>query len=199
MIRRHHLATAAFALLAISVIGIACGGGGGEGDGPRITDPAAVPTSTPITNPVIFRAVNDIVSVEGATSTVRAGAGSTPVSQNRTRTVASGDTCAGIAAEFGITVDELRRANRTIDANCSNLKVGDVLRIPAPVTPTPVPGTAGTPRPGSSSGKEHVVVAGDTCAGIAAQYSVTTAALISANSIDAECTNLKIGQKLRIP
>src|SRR5262245_33210258 len=92
--------SAAGGLLLLVVLGVAgCGGGGGEGNGPRVTDPAMVPTSTPITNPVIYRASGDVVSVEGATSTVRAGSGgSTPTSQNRTHTVAAGDTCAGIAA-----------------------------------------------------------------------------------------------------
>lgn len=50
--------------------------------------------------------------------------------------VQGGDTLAGIAEQFGVTVDELLQANDIADPD--NLQVGDVLTIPG-VTMTPIP------------------------------------------------------------
>lgn len=47
----------------------------------------------------------------------------------QTYTVVSGDTCSGIADQFGITTDELIAANSGLD--CGALQVGDELTIPA--------------------------------------------------------------------
>ncbi|KAF9068410.1 hypothetical protein BDP27DRAFT_823732 [Rhodocollybia butyracea] len=45
-------------------------------------------------------------------------------------TVVAGDTCISIGVQFNITATQLEAANSEINANCSNLDVGEVLCIP---------------------------------------------------------------------
>jgi murein DD-endopeptidase MepM/ murein hydrolase activator NlpD len=75
----------------------------------------------------------------------------TPSPTPRTYTVRAGDTFGSIAAKFGITVDELIRANPNVDPNA--LPIGQVLVIPPhaagsetpPPTPTPAGLSVGPP------------------------------------------------------
>ncbi len=192
--------TLALLLFCFASVLAACGGGEETpgGDGIPVTDPARVRTATPLQNATLYHIQGDVVSTSGGIATV------TPVSgggaSGRNHTVVSGDTCGGIAAKYGITLEELRRVNRTIDTNCTNLNVGDILRIPGAGTPTAGGGSGtlatATPRPGS--GRTYTVKSGDTCADVAASYAVTVAALISANGLTQNC-DLQIGQVLRIP
>lgn len=188
--------------ISIGLLAIACGGGGGKnaGTGQRITDPARVPSSTPLVNPVLYTIRQDgLVSTSGGPS-ITVSPNSTTASAAKTYTVASGDTCSGIAAKNSISLDELLKANRTIDGGCTNIHVGDVLKIPAPATPasTVNTGPIGGPTP-KPSGKTYTVASGDTCSGIAQSYSVKVADLISVNGLDANCQSLKPGQTLKIP
>ena len=89
-------------------------------------------------------------------------------------------------------------ANRTINQGCTNLRVGDVLRVPGATTGGSSPAAAtSTPRPGS--GKEYTVKAGDTCSGIAGSYGIAVADLIRVNGLDADCRTLQVGQVLKLP
>lgn len=182
-------------LLALS----ACGGGGAsKGSGARVTDPAKVPSSTPIgQGATLYRIQGDAVSVAGGTPAVLSGIPGTPAPA-ATYTVKSGDTCSAIAAQFKITTDDLLKNNRTIDAGCTNLHTGDTLRIPA-ATPaagaTPTLGTGPTPRP---TGKSYTVASGDTCDAIARSYGVDLQKLIAANG-NMDCAKLQIGQVVNIP
>lgn len=195
---RFRLALLAIAPSAFLLLAAACGGGGDTGgNGSRITDPAAVPTSTPIQNPLIYQFKNDDIAIAGGGSPV-AGAGTT--SQPQTHTVAAGETCAAIASRYGISVAELIRVNRAINDSCTNLREGDKLRIPAATTTATATAAAGTPTPrAGASGRTHKVAPGDTCGAIAASFGVSVDALIRANGLDAACTNLQPGQVLTIP
>lgn len=62
-------------------------------------------------------------------STPRSGGRDTGTSGN-TYTVASGDNCSAIADAHGVSVDALLSANPSIDSDCTNIDVGDVLNIP---------------------------------------------------------------------
>ena len=199
MAKRTFIAVVAV-VAVVATMFAACGGSDADpnaGKGQRITDPARVPSSTPIQNPVLYQIRSDgrVDSSGGPPITIPTTA--TPASTTSTYTVVSGDTCGAITEKFKTTLDALRKANRTIDDSCSNLHAGDVLKIPsaAPAT-TPAPGA--TAKPGGS-GKTYTVASGDTCGSIAASFGVTSAALISANGIDADCKTLKIGQTLTIP
>jgi len=207
------LIAAAAALALAAGLAAACGGGGQpeSAAGERITDPARVPTATPMQNPVLYRIQGNQVILEGGSpaALTPTGGASTPTPR-KTYTVKPGDTCSGIAAAEGVSLDALVRANPTA---CNNLRVGDTLVIPAP-TPTPVTGAGGltsnpTVRPtptaprssggsSSGSGKVYVVKPGDTCADIAASYGVSLQQLIAANGFTPDCP-LQVGQEVKIP
>ncbi|KAG5636607.1 hypothetical protein H0H81_007432 [Sphagnurus paluster] len=44
-------------------------------------------------------------------------------------TVQAGDTCAGIFSEFSLTLDELITNNPNVNADCTNVYVGEVSEI----------------------------------------------------------------------
>jgi len=74
-------------------------------------------------------------------------------------------------------------------------------RTPGTTTQTPngtrTPGATGTAGNGA---KTYKVEAGDFCGTIAADHNVTLAALLAANNMtEADCSNLQIGQELKIP
>ena len=191
------------ALVAISVLTTSCGGGGdgSEADGPRVTDPAIVATSTPIGNAVVYSIKQDgSVSASGSASSVTVpagptltGGGTTTASQPGTYTIEPNDTCQAIADSHEITLDQLLAANRT--ANCTALRIGDTLKIPSAAS------SNATPRAGSgSSGKTYTVASGDNCQAIANANDVTLPALLSANpAINNDCTNIDVGDVLKIP
>jgi len=194
-------------VVAGALVMAACGGGGDESGsmGERITDPAAVASSTPIENANLFKIQNNVV-ISGPDGSVGTPTSSgTPAnSTSSTYEVQSGDTCGAIAAKFNITFEELRKSNRTINEGCTNIVPGDKLKIPSAIpaaTPTPGTSTGGatatpTPKP---SGQEYTAKDGDTCSGIAGSYDVSVTALIELNGLDPECQDLQIGQTVRIP
>jgi LysM repeat protein len=182
------------ALVAAAAIAAACGGSGEEGDGERITDPAKVPTSAPLQNATLYQ----VRGAEFVSSTGASPAAAAATRGPTTYTIQSGDTCPAIAAKTGVSVDDLRRTNREINADCTNLIAGQTLRIPvasagSAATATPKPGT------GATSGRTHTVVAGDNCWDIAQRYGVTVAALTARNGLSADCRELQLGQTLTIP
>jgi LysM repeat protein len=189
------IAFALVALVALAVLGVACRGSSADpnaGKGQRVTDPARVPSSTPFENPILFQIRGDgVVNYSGGPPTTVAQGTPTPAPSAK-YTVKSGDTCGSIADATKTTTDALLKANRAIDANCSNLHTGDILTIPSASAANP----GATVKPG---GKTYTVVSGDSCSSIAAGFAVGTAALIAANGIDAACQNLKVGQVLTIP
>ncbi len=187
------------AILVVAAMGAACKGNSTDpnaGKGQRITDPARVPSSTPIQNPILFQIRGDgVVNYSGGPPTTVAQGTATPAAPTK-YTVKSGDTCGSIATAKGITTDALLKVNRAIDANCSNLHAGDILNIPSSSGTGTGTSSGGTVTPG---GKTYTVVSGDTCGSIAAGYGIETTALIAANGIDSGCLNLKVGQVLTIP
>ena len=192
-------AAALLATVAFTALFAACGGGSTDpnaGKGEAITDPARVRTATPIQNYVTYLIRPDgSISSSGGAPTTSANLGTpTPVPAG-SYTVQANDTCGAIATKYNITVDALKKANRTIDDGCTNLHAGDVLKIPS-AQPTAAAGTPGaTPKPGGT----YIVKSGDTCSSIAATLGVDVAKLISANGIDADCKNLQAGQALTVP
>jgi LysM repeat protein len=64
----------------------------------------------------------------GGNQTVRPG--STTTGGAKSYTVKSGDTCGGIASANGTTLPALLAANPAINADCTNLKDGQVVNIP---------------------------------------------------------------------
>lgn len=186
---------------ALGLVAASCGGGGTPepADGARITDPALVPSSTPIQNPVLYRIQGNQVTLvgEGTTVDLTPVAGITPTGRSN-YTVEAGDTCFGIASSNDITLDELLNTNPNVD--CGNLQAGDTLIIPGGSNTGSTPGTSSTPQPtqSSGSGETYTVQAGETCSDIAASYGVSVSDIISLNNLDSDC-NLQEGQVVEIP
>ena len=93
-------------------------------------------------------------------------------------TVKSGDTLYKIASSYGISVDELKKAN---NLTSNTLSIGQVLVIPS----------------GESSENTYTVKSGDTLYKIASNYGISVDALKKANNLTSN--TLSIGQVLRIP
>ncbi len=163
-------------VLMMAVAGAACGGGGGTSSEERpigvgseeqvsaaeIPVPTLPPTGTPTSTPEAFVYV-----------------------------VREGDTLGSIAAEFGITWEEIDAVNELDNPNV--LSIGQEIEIPqnAPV----VLNSDGTVRPGE---RTHIVVEGDTLLGIALQYGKALEEVVEANDI-VTAEVLQIGQTLIIP
>jgi len=186
------------AVLVLTLAMAACGGGAdeGAGKGPRITDPAKVPSSTRIANAVLYQIKDNQIIATGATAAASLPPSSTQTTGSATtHTVVGGENCETIAADYDISVEEFLKVNRFINAACSNLRVDDSVRIPA------APSGTGTPVPTGSTGSgDYTVAGGDTCDAIASAHGVTVPALMDANpEINATCSNLDIDQVITIP
>ncbi len=185
----------------------ACGGKGPAPANDQVNDPASVPSSTPLANAPVYYIVGDTITMKGgATATIGAG-NSTPSSgSSQSYTVVAGDTCYGIASQFGITIDQLYRANGGENGACASLSAGNVMHIPgqAPTT-TPTPGNSAvggnnnskTATPSGTGNKTYTVQAGDTCYGIATSLGVDPDQFVAANS--SACNNLQEGDTLNVP
>jgi LysM repeat protein len=104
-----------------------------------------------------------------------------------THTVAAGDTLASIAYRHGTTVEVIAAANGITDP--SMIYIGTVLQLSAsPVVPVPetVP-----------SAPVHTVAAGESLAGVAAQYGTTVDAIVTANGIP-DPNLISVGQELQV-
>jgi LysM repeat protein len=137
--------------LALLLVGLAaCGGGDGNESSDSAarnpTDPRRVATAT-----VPSEQPTPIPALESGES----GTGSRPESY----VVKAGDTLGAVATSLGVSVEELTRANPSI--NPQSLRIGDELRLPSatptatagprgPATPTGTPGGTATPT-GTSS------------------------------------------------
>ena len=99
-----------------------------------------------------------------------------------TYTVKSGDTLSSIAAEFGVTVDELVKWNNISNPNM--IYVGQILYL--------------EPHNSNNYGSIYVVKAGDTLSGIAAKFGTTVSELVKLNNIS-NPNLIYVGQVLKIP
>ena len=190
------------ALCACAVAAAACGGGSDTGDAP---DDESIPTATlPAELPEPMIISGGIVQPGGGQS----------------YTVKSGDTMASIAESLGVSLEDLMAANPGVDP--STLHAGDTLKLPsgtdAPsVTPAPAPTEEAAPpateepaptepaptepvatNTPTSLGQSYVVQSGDIPETIAAQFGITTQALLEANP-GVNPNNLQVGQVLVIP
>ncbi|CAN5772709.1 hypothetical protein BH23ACT5_BH23ACT5_02940 [soil metagenome] len=101
--------------------------------------------------------------------------------------VTRGETLASIAAKYGISVDQLAKANGI--TNTSVIYVGARLALS---------GDTYVAEPSGTSTASHTVVSGDTVGTIARSYGVTAADIVAANDLG-NVNVIKIGQKLTIP
>ena len=121
--------------------------------------------------------------------------------------VVSGDSVSGIAAAYGLDVEQVLSANGL--SRQSLIFPGQAIVLPpvngtadasAPA-PAPIPTPAPTPAPSpveTATDETHVVVDGDTLWDIAARTDVGVQELIDANGLDPSGI-IQLGQALRIP
>lgn len=107
-------------------------------------------------------------------------------------TVVPGDTMFRIANRYGISLQELIRANPQIP-NPNLIYVGQMICLPKVVTPTPPPGVF------CPDGREYIVQQGDTMYNIARRFGITLEELIRANPQIPDPNVLQIGQTICIP
>lgn len=112
-------------------------------------------------------------------------------------TVRPGDTLYLLAQRFGTTVDAIAQANNLIPPY--TIYTGQVLFIPAAVTPTPTPTAMPTTTvPPGQEGLYYTVRPGDSVFTIARAFGVTTESIIAANNLQPPYTIFP-GQRLFIP
>ncbi len=123
--------------------------------------------------------------------------------------VKRGDTLRGIAAQFEVDANELRRYNGLSLEEADALPVGKRLFIPPKrgetpaaerTTSRPAPARATATRQPSSEPVAYTVRAGDTLRGIAERFDVSVERLVEYNGLSpAEADSLRPGQRLFIP
>lgn len=110
-----------------------------------------------------------------------------------THVVARGDTVGEIARTTGSTVGAIVAANH-LDSRAF-IRIGQVLVIPGAASPAP---SAAPSAPATSTGAQHVVVAGDTVSELAIRYGSTVSAIVAANGLGPRAA-IRVGQRLLIP
>lgn len=115
-------------------------------------------------------------------------------------TINAGDTCGGIAVQFGVSVNSLIILNN-LPASCNNLSVGQKLKVPYPTaTPAPLPTDTLQPSDATQAACDKVIVTvqeNDTLSSIAANYAVPQQAIKDFNGLATD--TVFIGQSLTIP
>jgi LysM repeat protein len=104
-----------------------------------------------------------------------------------TYVVQAGDTLGRIAERYGVSVEDIARANQIV--NIDRLDVGQTLIIPVGGLPEQPPTTGET---------IHIVRAGDNLFRIGLQYGFTVDELVAYNNL-ANPNRLEVGQEIRIP
>ncbi|MBT3337022.1 MAG: LysM peptidoglycan-binding domain-containing protein [Anaerolineae bacterium] len=115
-------------------------------------------------------------------------------------TVASGDTCGGIAVAFGVSVQSIIILNN-LPASCNSLVIGQALKIPYPtptVTPFPTATLEGIAATEAACEKVLITVQeNDTLSSIAANYAVPQEAVKAFNGLSTDTVFL--GMQIQIP
>ena len=128
------------------------------------------------------------------------GSAKPQVASSVSHTVKPKETMFGIARQYGITVDDLKRANPILEGG---LKIGQVITIPKAGAVASAPAKVEAPRtetpaakPASGGTITHVVAPKETKYGIAKKYGITVDELERQNPGIVQ--NLPIGYKLTI-
>lgn len=156
----------------------------------RVVDPTATPTETA----TLTLTITPTPSTPTPTYTQLPSP--TPMSY----TVQAGDTCAGIAFTFSVSIQSIVLLNN-LPADCATLVEGQQLLIPQP-TPTPTALPTSTLNPSEATEQacervEYVVQENDTLSSIANAYNVPMAVIQEYNGLPSE--TVFSGMPLTIP
>jgi LysM repeat protein len=115
-------------------------------------------------------------------------------------TVQLGDTCISIASLYNSSISAIVSMN-SLNSNCTDLQVGQTIRVPRP-TPTPPPAPTATLEPVAATRAacqtvSYTVQANDTLSAIATNYAVSMQAIKDWNGLSTD--NVFIGNQLLIP
>ncbi len=154
----------------------------------RSTDtPTPAPTATPTRTRTPTRRPTATPTRQPTSTPIPASTGGQNSAASLNYTVQAGDTPVGIAERFGITVDQLLRANGLTREDATKIRPGQVLIIPRE----------------SGSGEIRVtytVRPGDTIVGIAKRFGVTVEEMLQANGLTSqEAKELQVGRVLNVP
>src|SRR5512141_3121679 len=156
----------------------------------RVINPTAIPTQTETPTPSATPTDTQLPTLAPSATEVA------PFEY----TVASGDTCGGIAVTFGVSVQSLIILNN-LPASCNNLSVGQKLKVPYPTaTPAPLPTKtleAAAQTQSACDKVSYTVQENDTLSSIAANYAVSQQAIKDFNGLATD--TVFIGQSLSIP
>jgi LysM repeat protein len=106
--------------------------------------------------------------------------------------IVRGDTFAGLAKQFNVSVKAIEEANPGV--NPSRLQIGQSIKIPAPA---PTTGQSAPTADAANGSQTYTVKSGDSLTKIAAQFGTTVKALQSANNLKTD--RIRVGQPLKIP
>lgn len=156
----------------------------------RVVDPTVTPTATstitPTTTPTQVTPTPTDLPLPTATP--------------MTYTVQAGDTCAGIAFTFGVSIQSIVLLNN-LPADCNTLVEGQALLIPQPTpTPTALPTSTLSPAEATEQACEKVnyeVQENDTLSSISNSYNVPMAVIQEYNGLSSE--TVFSGMSLIIP
>ena len=174
--------------LAVGAIVVFIGLSAGVG-GSKLVKPTTVPTQTetPTDSPT---PTDTSLPTAQATFTVQP-----PIDWQ----VHSGDTCGGLAVQFGVSVNSIIILNN-LPATCL-LSVGQKIKIPFPTaTPPALPTNtlqAGDATKAACLQQEYTVEANDTLSSISLTYQVSMQAIKDFNGLSTD--NVFLGQRLNIP
>jgi len=156
----------------------------------RVVDPTVTPTATATVTLTVTPTPETPIPTDTPLPTP------TPMSY----TVVAGDTCAGIAFTFGVSIQSIVLLNN-LPADCNTLVEGQQLLIPQP-TPTPTALPTSTLSPGDATEQacekvNYEVQENDTLSSIANSYNVPMAVVQEYNGLSSE--TVFSGMNLIIP
>jgi LysM repeat protein len=156
----------------------------------RVVDPTVTPTAT----------VTVTLTVTPTPETPIPTGTPLPTPTPMSYTVVAGDTCAGIAFTFGVSIQSIVLLNN-LPADCNTLVEGQQLLIPQPTpTPTALPTSTLSPADATEQACEKVnyeVQENDTLSSIANSYNVPMAVVQEYNGLSSE--TVFSGMNLIIP
>ncbi|MGA7203216.1 MAG: LysM peptidoglycan-binding domain-containing protein [Specibacter sp.] len=113
----------------------------------------------------------------------------------RTHRVVPGDTISGIAARYGLSTGSVLALNKL--SATSIIYPGQQIRLSASAAAPAAAPSTGTAKAAATSTSTYVVRSGDTISGIAARHGLSTAAVLSANGMNAR-TIIYPGQVIKL-